>query len=103
MSPKEPPLVSEPRPVRRGDNTGQIRHVARQEAQSFASGLEKKVKHLKFWFSLIIMVAGAGFAAASYLNRDARRIDALEIKMDFVVEQLQEIARHTGSREVMKK
>jgi len=87
----------------RGDQTERYRKIAQDELGSFAGSFEKKVKHLRFWFSLVVTVAGAGFWAATYLTKDTRRIDALEIKVDDIKEQLREIAHHVGARETLSK
>lgn len=99
--PKDPP-VAEPAKPRRDNTERRIKRIAQDEFGSIAGSFEKKVKHLKFWFMLIVGIASAGFAAATYLGKDTRRIDALEIKMDFVVEQLHEVAASVGAKEIKR-
>jgi hypothetical protein len=103
MTPKETtrpggdPLVAEPGKPRRQDNTARYRKIAQDEFGSLAGSFEKKVKHLKFWFTLIVGIAGFGFAAASFLGKDSRRIDVLETKVDDMRADIQEIMRAVGA------
>jgi hypothetical protein len=91
--------TAEPAKPRRQDNTERFIKLARNEFGSIAGSFEKKVRRLKMYVALVISIAAAGFAASSYLGRDTRRIDALEIKMDFVVDQVKEIAASVGAKE----
>jgi hypothetical protein len=92
------PPVAEPAKPRRSDETARYRKIARDEMGSFAGTFERKVKHLKFWFTLIVGIAGAGFAAASYLGKDSRRIDVLETKMDDLQSDVREIMHAVGAK-----
>ena len=96
MSKHERPIAEPSRP-HRSDQTERFRKVAQEEVGSIAGNFEKKVKHLKFWFTIAITIAGAGFAAATYLNRDTRRIDVLETKVDDMRADIQEIMSAVGA------